>query len=331
MLSLVSSLAEEINVLRFNFITYANGTNLTNLTNTKIVNPIQNEERESHLIYVSDDEDLEEDSDVAYRYDGLYMVRAVWDIHGHETETYPVTGENGWQTYFCTRLPRRPLEEEKREEGVEYNAMGCQELWSTIQKMRGVRKPKKFDIPPPPVKLGPLRKCAISGAYKDRKAVGFVKPTGETQFVAPPRQRRPKSKSPRAIPMEENDEDDDDNESKSNIVCLQQQQHQTNQLSSSSSLKVMTQRPRLNSTMSFESNNASPSPRHVDAESDDEEEWDDDYDSEDDEDYESEETEDEDVSVSSASSSEDEEGDEEGGESLVVEDDTRGKHGTTNG
>ena len=218
------------------------------------------------------EDDLEEDSDVAYRYDGLYMVRAVWDIHGHETETYPVTGENGWQTYFCTRLPRRPLEEEKREEGMEYNAMGCQELWSTIQKMRGVRKPKKFDIPPPPVKLGPLRKCAISGAYKDRKAVGFVKPTGETQlFVAPPRQRRPKSKSPRAIPMEENDEDDDDNESKSNIVCLQQQQHQTNQVSSSSSLKVLTQRPRLNSTMSFESNNASPSPRHVDAESDDSE------------------------------------------------------------
>lgn len=69
MLSLVSSLAEEINVLRFNFITYANGvkndgTNSTNLTNTKIVNPLQNEERESHLIYVSDDEeDLEEDSE----------------------------------------------------------------------------------------------------------------------------------------------------------------------------------------------------------------------------------------------------------------------------
>ena len=64
MLSLVSSLAEEINVLRFNFITYANGVK-NDGTNTKIVSPLQNEERENHLIYVSDDEeDLEDEEDL---------------------------------------------------------------------------------------------------------------------------------------------------------------------------------------------------------------------------------------------------------------------------
>lgn len=210
------------------------------------------------------EDDFEEDSDVAYRYDGLYMVRAVWDIHGSETETHPVCGENGWQTYFCTRLPRRPLEEEKREDGMEYNAMGCQELWSTIQKMRGVRKPRKFDIPPPPVKLGPLRNCAISGAFKDRKAAGFVKPAEETH-IATPRQR-PNSKSPRTVPAE--NVDNGDGKSVSEIVDQQQQLHMT-QLVDSSPCQMLTQRPRLNYML--ESNSALPSSHHFDAESSDSE------------------------------------------------------------
>ena len=202
------------------------------------------------------EDDVEEDSDVAYRYDGLYMVRAVWDIQGQETESHPVCGENGWQTYFFTRLPKRPLEKEKWEGGMEYNAMGCQELWSTIQKMRGVRKPKKFEIPPPPVKLGQMKKCAITGQWKEQKRVGYVKPVVE-MAVAPPKQLS-KSKwiahgeKPRNIEQEDmmdsseirsHDEDcvdDSDSDSSQN-----HRHHPPSHLQSPS--KVLTPRPRLNS------------------------------------------------------------------------------------
>ncbi|KAL3792176.1 hypothetical protein HJC23_009640 [Cyclotella cryptica] len=112
--------------------------------------------------------DEDEDDEIGYRYDGLYMVRAVWDINGNETESFPCVGEDGWQTYFFTRLPKKPLDG-KTEPGIQYNAMGLQELWGSIQKMRGVRKPKKFDIPPAPMKLPPLKRAAISGDNKDRK------------------------------------------------------------------------------------------------------------------------------------------------------------------
>lgn len=116
--------------------------------------------------------DEDEDDEIGYRYDGLYMVRAVWDINGNETESFPCTGEDGWQTYFFTRLPKKPLDG-KTEPGIQYNAMGLQELWGSIQKMRGVRKPKKFEIPPAPMKLPPLKRSAISGDNKDRKVASY--------------------------------------------------------------------------------------------------------------------------------------------------------------
>ena len=60
MLSLVSSLAEEINVLRFNFITYAN----KNASETQVTSSLDNNEPvESHLIPVSDDEEDEEEEE----------------------------------------------------------------------------------------------------------------------------------------------------------------------------------------------------------------------------------------------------------------------------
>ena len=144
------------------------------------------------------EDDIEEDSDVAYRYDGLYMVRAVWDANGNETESFPVAGEKGWQTYFCTRIPKKPLDKQKVEGGMDYNAMGCQELWGSIQKMRGVRKPKKFEIPTPPVKLGSMKRACITGDYKDRKCPGFVRP--EPVVVVPPPKPPPRAKSPRTVP-----------------------------------------------------------------------------------------------------------------------------------
>ena len=64
MLSLVSSLAEEINVLRFNFINFANNkqTNNSSLENNEV--HMQKQEFENSLILVSDDEDDDlEDND----------------------------------------------------------------------------------------------------------------------------------------------------------------------------------------------------------------------------------------------------------------------------
>ena len=191
--------------------------------------------------YLDVDDDVEEDSDVAYRYDGLYMVRAVWDIQGQETESHPVCGENGWQTYFFTRLPKRPLEKEKWEGGMEYNAMGCQELWSTIQKMRGVRKPKKFEIPPPPVKLGQMKKCAITGPLKERKRVGYVKPVVE-MGIASPKQLSKSKRSAQDQSFDERSFDDSDSDG-----SQEQQHHSPAHLQSPS--KVLTPRPRLNSIL----------------------------------------------------------------------------------
>eukprot|EP00956_Cyclotella_meneghiniana_P015125 scaffold22937_cov73-Cyclotella_meneghiniana.AAC.8 len=116
--------------------------------------------------------DEDEDDEIGYRYDGLYMVRAVWDIHGNETEAFPCAGEEGWQTYFFTRLPKKPLDA-RYESGMQYNAMGLQELWACIQKMRGVRRPKKFEIPEAPLKLHPMKICAITGDKKDRKSSSY--------------------------------------------------------------------------------------------------------------------------------------------------------------
>jgi 3D (Asp-Asp-Asp) domain-containing protein len=119
--------------------------------------------------------DEDEDDEIGYRYDGLYMVRAVWDVHGNETEAFPSTGAEGWQTYFFTRLPKKPLDG-RTEPGMQYNSMGLQELWGSIQKMRGVRRPKKFEIPQAPMTLPPMKMSAITGDYKDRKSATYRPP-----------------------------------------------------------------------------------------------------------------------------------------------------------
>jgi len=240
----------------------------------------------------TDNEDEEkDDSDVAYRYDGLYMVRAVWDVGGRETESFPVVGVEGWQTYFLTRLPKKPLEKEKMEEGLEYNLMGLQELWSSIQKMRGVRKPKKFEIPTPPVKLGALKREKVSGVYKERKCVGWVRPVAVVAVAKPaaaPRAKSPKtsesekkqqkkqqekeqeeevesdsssgeeeeeiSKHP---PPAQDEEDEDDSES--DTLHHQQQLQQHTPLSATPP-KALTPRPRLNSVVVSQPHSKKPSP-----------------------------------------------------------------------
>lgn len=120
--------------------------------------------------------DEDEDDEIGYRYDGLYMVKAVWDVNGNETETFPTTGVEGWQTFFFTRLPKKPLDAKDVEPGMQYNQLGLQELWGSIQKMRGVKRPKKFEIPPVPAKLPPFKRVAITGENKDRKAMAYKPP-----------------------------------------------------------------------------------------------------------------------------------------------------------
>ena len=126
-----------------------------------------------------DDEENEEDDEIAYRYDGLYTIDAVWDVHGQETETCPCLGADGWQTYFFTRVPKRPLEKEKHVAGMKYNKLGMQELWCEIQKMRGVRRPKKFEIPMAPIKLPPMKRVAITGRNASRKIGAYQPPSLE--------------------------------------------------------------------------------------------------------------------------------------------------------
>jgi hypothetical protein len=220
-----------------------------------------------------DIEEDDDDNDVAYRYDGLYMVCAVWDVDGHETEAFPVVGQNGWQTFFFTRVPKKPLDKSKVEAGVEYNAMGTQELWGSIQKMRGVRRPKKFEIPPPPVKLPPVKRAAISGVYKDRKCPGYKRPEPVAPLKPlpppPPPKSQPRSKSPRNVPNQDYGESDSSSESEEEERHTQsrhvaadegddssdsdsdsshkQIKHTSSTLSAGSPSKVHTPRPRLNS------------------------------------------------------------------------------------
>ena len=126
-----------------------------------------------------DDEENEEDDEIAYRYDGLYTIDAVWDVNGNETDVFPCGGVDGWQTYFFTRVPKRPLEKEKHVAGMQYNKLGLQELWGEVQKMRGVRRPKKFEIPMAPMKLPAMKRNAITGQNASRKVGAYRPPSLE--------------------------------------------------------------------------------------------------------------------------------------------------------
>jgi len=141
-----------------------------------------------------DDEENEEDDEIAYRYDGLYTIDAVWDVHGQETETFPCIGVDGWQTYFFTRVPKRPLEKEKHVAGMQYNKLGMQELWGEVQKMRGVGRPKKFEIPMAPIKLPAMKRSAITGPNASRKVGAYHPPSLEELQTKQREERKQQSK-----------------------------------------------------------------------------------------------------------------------------------------
>lgn len=96
----------------------------------------------------------QDNSSVVFRYDGLYCVRAMWDSAGNETEDYPPV-DGDLHTFFLIRLQKKPLDVPS-ENGLYFNFLSLQELWTQIQKLRGVRTPLKFDIPQPRMKLPPL-------------------------------------------------------------------------------------------------------------------------------------------------------------------------------
>lgn len=210
------------------------------------------------------------------------MVRAVWDIYGNETESHPVIGENGWQTFFCTRMPRRPLEKEKREEGIIYNTVGCQELWGAIQSMRGVRRLKKFEISLPPEKLPPMKRCAISGKFRDRKCVGYVKPVVEVPVEESTKAKNSKAPSrikgqtnnkrgrQRRQQQEDSDSDEGDQADEFNSEDSSEEDTVSRKRAQSPKHKVMTPRPRLNSSSQLKRKTSSASAHDNDDSSDSE-------------------------------------------------------------
>ena len=98
-----------------------------------------------------------EEGRTAYRYDGLYSVRVMWDNEGNETNEYPPVGPL-LHTFLLTRHPKRPFDG-ITEPGMYYNMTGVQELWNEIQKSQCIKFPRKFDIPQPPVILPSISKC----------------------------------------------------------------------------------------------------------------------------------------------------------------------------
>lgn len=201
----------------------------------------------------------------------MYTIDAVWDVNGHETEAFPCLGVEGWQTYFFTRVPKRPLEKEKHVAGMQYNKLGMQELWSEVQKMRGVRRPKKFEIPMAPIKLSAIKRVAITGQKASRKVGAYHPPSLEElqkkqreeikqQAKLLKRQQSSTSSksgtsgSKRVHDDSHSSEEEDEDESVRNDPEDEPRKHRSNSpisRKSSSNDKVITPRPRLNSAVSL--------------------------------------------------------------------------------
>ncbi len=128
----------------------------------------------------------DENGRILYRYDGLYAVKAMWDMEGNETELAP-TGSSK-HTFLLTRCPKRPVDG-TFEAGMHYNRLSLQEVWNEVQKRRGVRKPRVFQVPQPFMELHPIGHK--SNLTRRRKEI--IKLPSDDCFRKP---RRKKSKSP---------------------------------------------------------------------------------------------------------------------------------------
>ncbi len=131
----------------------------------------------------------DENGRVLYRYDGLYAVKAMWDTEGNETDLAP-TGTSK-HTFLLTRCPKRPVDG-TFEAGMHYNRLSLQEVWNEVQKRRGVRKPRVFQVPQPFMDLHPIgHKSNLTRRRKD-----IIKLPSDDCFRKP---RRKKSKSPSPV------------------------------------------------------------------------------------------------------------------------------------
>lgn len=192
-------------------------------------------------------------------------------MNGHETETFPCLGVEGWQTYFFTRVPKRPLEKEKHISGMQYNKLGMQELWGEVQKMRGVRRPKKFEIPTAPIKLSAIKRVAITGQKASRK-VGAYRPPSLEELQR--KQREENKQQAKLLKRQQSStssksgtsglkrvhydshssEEEEEDESVKNDPEDERTKHRSHSpisRKSSSNDKVITPRPRLNSAVSL--------------------------------------------------------------------------------
>lgn len=97
---------------------------------------------------------MEDSESVLYRYDGLYMVRAMWDEQGNET-VHPPTKTDSIYTFFLVRYPKKPVDGTFETE-MHYNKISIHELWNEIQKRSGARKLRLFQIPQPFMELAPV-------------------------------------------------------------------------------------------------------------------------------------------------------------------------------
>jgi len=126
---------------------------------------------------------------ILYRYDGLYCVKGMWDSDGEETESAPTNTSK--HTFLLTRCPKKPADGIV-EEGVHYNRLSIQEVWSEIQKRRGVRKPRVFQVPQPFMELLPIgHKSNLTRKRKD-----IVKLPSDDCFRKQNRRKKAKSPSP---------------------------------------------------------------------------------------------------------------------------------------
>jgi len=128
---------------------------------------------------------------VLYRYDGLYVVRAMWDSQGNETDNPPPNNVSK-HTFFLMRYPKKPVDG-NFEDGMHYNKVSIHELWNEIQKRSGVRTPRLFQVPQPFMELAPI---GDKSNLSRRRKENIKLPSEENLKSRRARRRRKSASSP---------------------------------------------------------------------------------------------------------------------------------------
>jgi|AntRauTorckE5430_2_1112549.scaffolds.fasta_scaffold00828_3 hypothetical protein len=131
---------------------------------------------------------------VLYRYDGLYVVRAMWDTQGNETDNPPPNNASK-HTFFLMRYPKKPVDGNFEEE-MHYNKVSIHELWNEIQKRGGVRNPRLFQVPQPFMELAPI---GDKSNLSRRRKENIKLPSEEKLKIRRARRKRKSASSPESI------------------------------------------------------------------------------------------------------------------------------------